>query len=254
MHGIFDSHAHYNDSSYNDDLEQVINHIKLNGVDGVINVGCDIKSSMETILLTKKYDIFYGAVGIHPHEASKAPSDYINKLKIMAKEDKVIAIGEIGLDYHYAFSPINSQKEVFKMQLELANSLNLPVIIHSREATQDMSLILNEYRPKGVVHCFTGSVETANEIVSLGLYIGLTGVVTFNNARKILDVIKAIDMDKILLETDCPYMAPVPFRGKRTTSDMIIYNAKVISDIKGYSVQEVIDIARSNTKKLFNIV
>lgn len=251
MQNIFDSHAHYDDERFKDDLDDVINHIKNNGVANVINVGCDVKSSIESIELAKKYPFFYAAVGVHPHDAENVEKDYLLTIENLLKEEKVVALGEIGLDYHYDFSPKITQQKVFEEQLKLAKKVDIPVIIHSREATNDTMCLLHKYNPKGVVHCFSGSAETAKETLNLGMYIGFTGVVTFPNAKKILDVIKITPLDRILLETDCPYMAPVPYRGKRTTSDMIEKTAETIANIKGIKTQELIDIARENTIKLF---
>lgn len=253
MNNIFDSHAHYDDERFKGDLEQVMEHIFSNGVVNVINVGCDIKSSQDSIKLTQKYNAFYASVGIHPHEASNASDGYLAQLKELSFDKKVVAIGEIGLDYHYDFSPRDVQRRVFEEQLELAKLLNLPVIIHSRESTEDTMKLLCKHKPAGVVHCFSGSAQTAAETVKLGMYIGFTGVVTFPNARKTLEAIAETPLDRILLETDCPYMAPVPHRGKRTTSDMIQYVAQVIANVKGMQAQEIIDIANVNTQTLFNL-
>lgn len=251
MPNIFDSHAHYDDERFKDDLDDVIQHIKNNGVTNVINVGCDVKSSIKSIELAKKYPFFYAAVGVHPHDAENVEKDYLLTIENLLKDEKVVALGEIGLDYHYDFSPRNIQQKVFEEQLKLAKKVDVPVIIHSREATNDTMHLLRKYNPKGVVHCFSGSAETAKETLKLGMYIGFTGVVTFPNAKKILDVIKVTPLDKLLLETDCPYMAPVPYRGKRTTSDMIEKTAETIANVKGIKTQELIDIARENTIKLF---
>ncbi|WMJ23505.1 TatD family hydrolase [Paludicola sp. MB14-C6] len=251
MQGIFDSHAHYDDERFEEDLEQVLQFIQDNGVTNIINVGCNIERSRECIALAKKYQFIYAAVGVHPHDSAEVDDGYIDEIDKMLHEDKVVALGEIGLDYHYDFSPRDVQKRVFEEQLQLAKAKDVPVIIHSREAVQDTMELLNQYQPKGVVHCFTGSAETAKECLKLGLYIGFTGVVTFPNARKTLEVIAATPLERILLETDCPYMAPVPFRGKRTTSDMIEKTADVIASIKNVSTQELIDIARVNTIRLF---
>lgn len=251
--GIFDSHAHYDDEKFCDDLEQVVTHIEQNGVCNVINAGCDVESAKSSIELAKRFQIFYAAVGVHPHHASEVKPDYIEQLKVLSANEHTVAIGEIGLDYHYDFSPRNKQIEVFSSQLKLAEQVNLPVIIHCREATADTMELLNQFKPQGVVHCFSGSAQTAAETVKLGMYIGLTGAVTFPNAKRVLEVIECTPMDRILLETDCPYMAPVPFRGKRTTSDMIVEVAKKVAEIKGISPQKVIDTARENTKTLFNI-
>lgn len=248
---IFDSHAHYDDKKFEDDLDKVIEMIQENGVTNVINVGCDIKSSIASIELAKKYGMFYASVGVHPHEAANITSDYIDQLRLLLAKPKVVALGEIGLDYHYDFSPRYEQKTVFEQQLELAIELNKPVIIHAREATSDTMNLLEKYKPAGVVHCFTGSVQTAEQTLKLGMYIGITGVVTFSNARKIRDVISITPLDRLLLETDCPYMAPVPYRGQRSTSDMIIKTAQAIADIKCVDVKHVISSARENTIKLF---
>ncbi|MFZ2538602.1 MAG: TatD family hydrolase [Oscillospiraceae bacterium] len=253
MQGIFDSHCHYDDEKYDEDREQVIAEIQKNGVCNAINIGCDIESSNDSIKLALKYSFFYAAVGIHPHTAAEVGEGYIAELGAMATNEKVVAIGEIGLDYHYDFSPRDVQQRVFEEQLILANRLNMPTVIHSREATEDTMRILNQYRPKGVVHCFTGSAQTAQEVIKLGMYIGFTGVVTFKNARKTLEVINITPLDRILLETDCPYMAPEPYRGKRSTSDMIEKTAEAVAKVKGLTTQEIIDIARENTKRLFGI-
>lgn len=253
MNGIFDSHAHYDDKKFSDDLELVIAQIEQNGVCGVINAACDVNSAKKSIELAERFPIFYAAVGVHPHHASEVKPDYLKKLNELVKNDHTVAIGEIGLDYHYDFSPRDKQIEVLTAQLELAEQVNLPVIIHCREATADTMELLNRFKPRGVVHCFSGSAQTAYETVKLGMYIGLTGAVTFPNAKKVLEVIECTPMESILLETDCPYMAPVPYRGKRTTSDMIVEVAKKVAEIKGITPQEVIDIARENTKTLFNI-
>lgn len=252
MKGIFDSHAHYDDKRFAEDRDEVLQQIQDNGVTNVINVGCDIESSRAAIALAHKYPFIYAAVGLHPHESAEADEGYLAEIEQMLSVDKVVALGEIGLDYHYDFSPREVQKRVFEEQLQLAQKKDVPVIIHAREATQDTMELLHRYQPKGVVHCFTGSAETAKECVKLGLYIGFTGVVTFPNARKTLEVIDVTPIDKILLETDCPYMAPVPYRGKRSTSDMIEKTAEVVARIKNVSTQEMIDIANENTRRLFS--
>lgn len=250
---IFDSHAHYDDERFKDDLEDVINTIQDNGVSKVINIGCNIESSNSSIELAKKYPFFYASVGIHPHEASEVPDGYIQSLDLLLSHEKVVALGEIGLDYHYDFSPREVQRNVFEEQLKLAQNKTIPVIIHSREAVEDTMTLLNQYKPEGVVHCFTGSAQTAVQVTKLGMYIGFTGVVTFPNARKTLEVIDITPLDKILLETDCPYMAPVPFRGQRTTSDMIAKTAETVAKVKGISTQKIIDIANENTMRLFRL-
>lgn len=251
---IFDSHAHYDDVAFADDLDDVIKKIQESGVTNVINIGCSIQTSKNSIELANKYPFFYCSVGIHPGDCENLPDNYIDILRDLAKNEKVVAIGEIGLDYHYTdgASPAQQQK-VFEEQLILAKELDLPVIIHSREATQDTMELLKKYKPKGVVHCFSGSAQTAKEIVKLGMYLGFTGVLTFNNAKKAKEAVLEIPVDRLLLETDCPYMAPTPFRGKRCDSSLIEYTATAMALLKGVSTQEMIDIANKNTCELFNI-
>lgn len=251
---IFDSHAHYDDRAFKEDLDEVIKKIQDAGVSKVINVGCSISTSKRGIELTKKYPFFYCSVGIHPLDCDNIDDNYIEILKELAREEKVVAIGEIGLDYHYKDSATpDIQKKVFEEQLKLAKELNMPVIIHSREATSDTLYLLKKYKPKGVVHCFSGSKETAKEIVNLGMYMGFTGVLTFSNAKKAKEAVLEIPIDRLLLETDCPYMAPTPFRGKRCDSSLIPYTAQQMALLKGVSTQQMIDIATQNTCKLFNI-
>ncbi|MBM6921897.1 TatD family hydrolase [Phocea massiliensis] len=251
--GIFDSHAHYDDERFRDDLPDVISHLTQNGVCAVLNVGCDEQSSLSTVSLAKQIPWFYAAVGIHPHAADELSEHWMDTLMPLFSEEKVVALGEIGLDYHWDTPDRESQRTLFEAQLQLAQQVNLPVIIHSRDACADTMELLHKYNPCGVVHCFSGSAETAKEVVNMGMYVGFTGVVTFPNARKTLEAVRAVPMERLLLETDCPYMAPVPFRGKRTTSDMIQYTAQAIAEQKGLSAQEVIDIARENTCRLFGI-
>ncbi len=251
--GIFDSHAHYDDERFRDDLPDVISHLTQNGVCAVLNVGCDEQSSLSTVSLAKQIPWFYAAVGIHPHAADELSEHWMDTLMPLFSEEKVVALGEIGLDYHWDTPDRESQRTLFEAQLQLAQQVNLPVIIHSRDACADTMELLHKYNLRGVVHCFSGSAETAKEVVNMGMYVGFTGVVTFPNARKTLEAVRAVPMERLLLETDCPYMAPVPFRGKRTTSDMIQYTAQAIAEQKGLSAQEVIDIARENTCRLFGI-
>ncbi len=250
---IFDTHAHYNDSRFDEDRDMLLTSLNNDCVSGIINCGCDLESSLETVTLTEKYPFVYGAVGVHPHEAEETSEDDLEKIKSLYKKDKIIAVGEIGLDYFYDFSPREKQIEIFRKQIITANELDLPVIIHDREAHEDTMNILKELRPKGVVHCFSGSAEMAKEILKLGLYIGIGGAVTFKNARKPVEVVEILPLDKLLLETDAPYMTPVPFRGKRCDSSHIAYTAEKIAEIKGIAVQELIDKCTENAKMLFNI-
>ncbi|MDR1563486.1 MAG: TatD family hydrolase [Oscillospiraceae bacterium] len=251
---IFDSHAHYDDDSFDIDRSGVLSLLPQNGVELVINAASNLDSAQKGIAYAKEFAHIYAAVGIHPHDAAKAPVDYLHTLRTMAAESKVCAIGEIGLDYHYDFSPREVQRAVFEAQLLLANELDLPVIIHDREAHGDMYELLKKMRPKsGVLHCFSGGVELLKETLSLGLYIGLGGAVTFKNAKKPIEVAAAVPLERLLLETDAPYMSPVPFRGKRCESPMIALVAQKISEIKGVSVEEVIGVTNQNARQLFKI-
>lgn len=233
---IIDSHAHYDSEEFNEDRESVFNQIRENGVIGVLNCAASYDSLKTTDKLTRDYDFIFGALGIHPENADEMKYHTIDEIKNYIKNnDKIVAIGEIGLDYYWDENPPKDiQKDVFRKQMNLAKELNLPVIIHDRDAHKDTLEILKEFPEViGVVHCFSGSVEFAKECIKLGYYIGFTGVVTFKNAKKILEVAKEIPLDKILVETDCPYMAPVPNRGKRNKSDYIEYIITKIADIRG---------------------
>ena len=250
---IFDTHAHYDDSRFDEDRDELLSSLSEKGVAHIVNCGCDLKSSLTTLALAEKYDFIYAAVGVHAHEAEEATDEDLQKIAELYKNKRVVAVGEIGLDYHYDFSPRERQLEVFEAQLALANELELPVIIHDREAHEDTMKLLKKHRPKGVVHCFSGSAEMAKEILKLGMYIGLGGAVTFKNAVKPVEVAKMLPLDRLLLETDAPYMTPVPFRGTRCDSAHIAYTAEKIAEIKGIDVQELIDVCSENAKRLFGI-
>lgn len=253
MYNIFDSHAHYTDKAFNDDRENMLGSLRESGICGVINCGADLKSSEESISLSEKYDYIYCACGVHPEEVDGLPESYIDILRNMAKNEKCVAIGEIGLDYYWRQDNKELQKKVFEEQILLAKELDLPIIVHDREAHEDTLAILKKHKPKGVLHCFSGSVETAKEILKLGMYIGLGGAVTFKNAKKPVEVAEMLPLDRLLLETDCPYMAPVPMRGKRNCSAYIEYVAEKIGEIKNIDPQAVTDQATENTKILFGI-
>ena len=253
MSKIFDSHAHYDDEKFETDRQDVLDGLFSDSICGIINCGCNLKSSLMSVELAKKYNGIYAAVGVHPHEAEDTDNNECSEICKLLNEEKVVAIGEIGLDFHYDFSPREIQIDMFEKQVKLAKELDLPIIVHDREAHEETYKILRKYGPKGVVHCFSGSVELAKETVKLGMYIGLGGAVTFKNAVKPVEVAKFVPMDRILLETDAPYMSPVPMRGKRCTSDMIKFTAQKIAEVKELETANVIDIACENTKKLFNI-
>lgn len=250
---IFDSHAHYDDERFENDFKEVLSSFKEGGICGVINCGSDIDSSKKSIELAERYDFIYAAVGVHAHEASNAPKDFLNKIKELANHNKVVAIGEIGLDYHYDFSPRELQIEVLEAQLILANELDLPVIIHDRESHEDIMNLLKKHKPKGVVHCFSGSSEMAKEIVRLDMYIGIGGAVTFKNAKKPVEVVREIPLDKLLIETDAPYMTPVPYRGERNTSLLVPITAEKIAEIRNITTQEILDITAKNARDLFRV-
>lgn len=249
--GIFDTHAHYYKEDFGGELEQLLADLPSKNVEKVLAIGCDLPSSEEEITLAAKYGYIYAAAGIHPEHAADVPEDWEQQLEALLKKDKVIALGEIGLDYHYPEPPRDIQKAVFVRQLEIAERLDMPVVIHSRDASGDTLEILRRYKPRGVLHCFSGSPETAREVVKLGMYIGFTGVLTFKNSKKAWAACEAVPTDRLLLETDCPYMAPVPHRGERCDSSMIAFTAAKMAEIKGVSTEKMIDIAYKNAERLF---
>lgn len=248
---IFDTHAHYDDEAFDEDLSQVLCGLPEKGVCGVINNASNMKSAKISLELAEKHPNVWAAVGVHPHDVKDMTDSDIDTLREMSKHKKVVAIGEIGLDYHYNFSPRDEQIKWFEKQLELAKELDLPVFIHDREAHADTMEILKKYKPKGVIHCFSGSVEMAKEIIKLGMYIGLGGAVTFKNAKTPVEVARYVPLDRLLLETDAPYMTPVPFRGKRCTSDLIQYTAEKIAAERNIPAQQLCDITKNNTLALF---
>lgn len=250
---IFDSHAHYDDSRFDEDRDELLCSLKDEGVSYIVNCGCDLRTCLKTLEISEKHDFLYAALGVHPHEAEKTTEEDLAEIRKLYCNKKVVAVGEIGLDYHYDFSPREIQKEVFEKQLILANELDLPVIVHDRESHEDTLTLLKKHRPKGVVHCFSGSVEMAKEIVKLGMYIGLGGAVTFKNAKKPIEVAEYIPLEYLLLETDAPYMTPVPHRGERCHSGHIALTAEKIAEVKGMDTQELIDRCNENAKRLFSI-
>ena len=252
-HSIFDTHAHYDDEKFNEDREDLLKSLPSKGVVNIINCGCDLASSLKSIEFSEEYDYFYSAVGVHPSNITGDSYDELQKIRELYSHPKCVAVGEIGLEYHYDFVPKDKQLDIFEKQIILANELELPVIVHDREAHEDTMNLLKRYKPKGVVHCFSGSAEMAKEVLKLGMYIGLGGAVTFKNAKKPVAVAASTDISRILLETDCPYMAPVPLRGTRCSSDMIAYSAQTIGNIKNIDVQMLVDTATENTKWLFGI-
>lgn len=248
---IFDTHAHYEDPVFEEGFDALVKEMKNAGVGGILTCGCDKESSLKALALSEKYDIVYAAVGIHPGSVDNGTT--VEDIRKLANHPKCVAIGEIGLDYYWRQDNKEFQHEILKGQLDLANELNLPVLFHDRDAHADTLEILKQYKPKGVVHAFSGSVEMAREVIKLGLYIGVGGVLTFNNARALPSVVADTDLSKILLETDAPYLAPVPFRGKTNHSDYLHFVAEKIAEIKGLSKDLVLQQTFKNAKDLFNI-
>lgn len=252
MGNIFDTHAHYDDSAFDEDREELLRRLFDGEVCTIVNQGTTVETSRESLRLADEFPGVYAAVGLHPEcldENSIADLDIIREL---LKHPKAVAVGEIGLDYYYDI-PKGLQKDIFARQLELANELDMPVVIHDREAHGDTMELLRKYHPQGILHCFSGSVEMAREVVKLGMYIGIGGVVTFKNARKTVEVASELPLESIVLETDCPYLAPVPFRGKRNDSSLIRYAAAKIAEIKGIGTQQVLEITGNNARRVYLI-
>lgn len=248
----FESHAHYDDKQFQRDRQPLLKSLPSHGVQYVVNCGTNLKSSQAGIKLAEKYDYIYAAVGVHPHDVKNMDDDTLAQLRQLAGHKKAVAVGEIGLDYHYDFSPRNQQKYWFKKQLKLAESLNIPVIIHSREAAQDCFDLIRESNVRqGVIHCYSGSVQMAQDYVKLGFYIGIGGVLTYPNAKSLVEVAKQIPLNRILVETDSPYLSPVPNRGQRNDSRNLEYIVKQLAEILSISPEEVEKVTIANGKKLF---
>lgn len=254
---LIDSHAHLDDERFDKDRDEVIKNFKDNDLELVINVGADLESSKKAVELSKEYGSIYAAVGVHPHDAKDIDSDTLDILKELSKEEKVVAIGEIGLDYHYDNSPRDLQKEWFRKQIKLAKELDLPIVVHSRDASQDVFDIISEEseegKLRGVIHCFSESVEMAFEYIKLGFYISLGGPVTFKNAKMPKQVAKEVPLENLLIETDSPYLTPEPHRGKRNEPKNVRYVAETIANIKEISYEKLKNKTNENTKRLFNI-
>jgi len=253
---FIDSHAHLDDERFDDDRETVIKNLKADQIDIVINIGADIASSKSTSSLAQTYDNIYSVVGVHPHSVSELVGLGLDEIENLSRHEKTVAIGEIGLDYYYENSPKNLQKEYFIEQIRLAKKLDLPIVIHSREAVKDTLDIIKSEKSsnlRGVMHCFSSSVEIAKEYIKLGFYIAIGGVVTFKNARVTKEVAKYVPLESLLIETDCPYLAPEPFRGKRNEPKYIKYTAEEIAKIKEVDLEKIAYSTSINAKKLFNI-
>lgn len=250
---IFDTHTHYDDPRF-DDPEGLLSRLFDEDVGGIIHASTDIASAEFGIKLSEKFPRCYASVGIHPEYAAEFSEKDVLRLEALAKASKkVVAVGEIGLDYHYEGFDKAAQISLFRGQIELANRLSLPVIVHCRDAVGDCVEILRELRPKGVMHCFSGSWETAKEILSLGMYLGFTGALTFKNAKKAQEVVKNMPLDRLLFETDCPYMAPEPHRGEVCHSGMIRFTAQKAAELKGVTADEILLLAEENAGRLFGI-
>ncbi len=252
MGNIFDTHAHYDDRAFDEDRYELIDKLFEGEVCGIVNQGTTVETSKFSLELAHKYDNMYAAAGIHPECADENSMEQLNVIRELCRDPKVVAVGEIGLDYYYDV-PKELQRRVFEAQLRLAEELSLPVVIHDREAHGDVLDYIKKYRPKGIVHCFSGSREMAMEVVRLGMYIGMGGVITFKNARKSVEVIEAVPIESLVLETDCPYLAPVPYRGKRNDSSMIRFCAERIAEIKGMDTEELLRITAQNARRVYQL-
>lgn len=252
---FIDTHSHYQDKAFDGDRYELMERIhRENGVRFVIVIGYDIPSSEMAVQIAEKFDFVYAAVGVHPEECNDIPENWLDEVRRLAQHKKVCAIGEIGLDYHYEGYDKERQEMVFRRQLELARELKKPVSVHVRDASEDSLRILSDYgQTDGVMHCFAGSAETAEQVLKLGMHISFTGVLTFKNAKKALKALERVPLDRLLTETDCPYMAPEPFRGQRCDSSMIIKMLEKMAEIKGVSVEEAARATSENAVRLFGL-
>ena len=251
---LFDTHAHLNDRAFDTDREELIQSLPQQGVGIIMNPGCNLEDSRLSVKLAEQYPFVYAAVGSHPDSADEVNENVIAEYRKLCCHDKVKAIGEIGLDYHYEDIPRQLQKKAFLMQMELARETGLPVIVHERDAHEDGMAIVKDFPDvTGVFHCYSGSAEMARQLVELGWYIGFTGVLTFKNARKAIETAQSIPIDRIVLETDCPYMAPEPFRGKRNHPGYLYRMAEKLAEIRGMTVEEIRQITTENGKRLYGI-
>ncbi|MDU5099379.1 MAG: TatD family hydrolase [Peptoniphilus grossensis] len=254
---MIDSHVHLDDEAFNEDREDIIKSLGENGIELVINNSSDLPSSERSVELANKYENIYAAIGVHPHEARTYDDEVEKRLIELSRDKKVLAIGEIGLDYYYDNSPRDVQQEVFKRQIELAARLKKNIVIHSRDAAKDTFDILKEAHEKydftALIHCFSQSVDMMREYLKMGDYIALGGAVTFKNAKTPKEVAKAVDLDRLLLETDCPYMTPVPYRGKRNEPKLVKFTCQYIADLRQMDALELEKITGENTKRFFGI-
>ena len=253
---IFDTHAHYDDDAFDEDRDELLSGMAAKNVEYIVNVGASMASSERSLGLAEKYPFIYAAVGVHPDEVGELDEEKFAKLREWTKHEKVKAVGEIGLDYYWDKEGHDLQKHWFMRQMELAHEVNLPMIVHSREAakdTLDMIIAAKPLELSGIIHCYSYSVEQAREYLDMGYYIGIGGVLTFKNAKKLKEVAEYAPLSQIVIETDCPYLAPTPFRGKRNDSSKLRYVAEELASIKQVSVEEVIRITNENGRKLYHI-
>lgn len=250
----FDTHAHYDDERFGADRDELLSSLPENGVTSVVNPGSDLASSLAARELSEKYDFIYFAAGVHPHEADGADETVLTDIRALLAHPKCVALGEVGLDYHYDFSPRDVQKKILRAQLDMARETGKKVIIHEREACGDCMDIIKAYPDvTGVFHCFSGSRETARELLDMGWYLSFGGAVTFKNARKAIEVVESIPLDRLMLETDCPYMTPVPHRGERNSSLYLPFVAEKIAEIRSLTAEEIAAITYENAVRFFGI-
>lgn len=253
---IFESHAHYDDEDFDADREELLSSLAAHGIGTVVNIGASLAGSEATVKLAERYPFIYGAVGVHPSEVEELSEEGMERLRLLCGHEKVVAVGEMGLDYHYPEPAVSVQKEWFVRQLALAGEVKLPVIIHSREAAKDTLDIMQAHHAGeigGVVHCFSYAKEMAREYLNMDFYFGIGGVITFKNAKKLKEAVQYIPLDKILLETDSPYLSPEPHRGERNSSLNLPHVAEAIAQLKGISYEEVVEITERNARRLFNL-
>ncbi|WP_343210337.1 TatD family hydrolase [Anaerolentibacter hominis] len=253
---IFETHAHYDDEQFDPDREELLNRLHASGIGPIVNVGANLQGCRDTVELTEQYPFIYGAVGVHPSETGELNEENFGLLRELLFREKIVAVGEIGLDYYWDEPDHDTQKKWFIRQLNLARELKMPVIIHSRDAAQDTYNILKQEKAEeigGVIHCFSYSAEMAQRYVDMGFYIGVGGVVTFQNAKKLKEVVVSVPLERIVLETDSPYLAPVPNRGKRNCSGNLSLVVGKIAELKGITAEQVIDTTRKNAFKLYHM-
>lgn len=252
LNNIFDAHAHYDDKWFDEDRDALLRSMSEYGVGYIVNASVDLMTAQTAIGFAERYPFIYACAGVHPENLDGLAGDYLDRLAELLQHPKVVALGEIGLDYHWDISR-EKQQRVFEEQLKLSKELDVPVVIHDREAHGDVMELLRRYRPKGLMHCFSGSVEMLKEVLKLGMSISLGGTVTYKNARVPVEVAAAVPIDRLLLETDAPYLSPVPQRGKRNDSTNIAHTAHRIAQIRSMDVQELVDITTANAKRLYGI-